>query len=49
MESLNERVAHCLNSTSTLQVSHLAHLGGALAGVLLVLLLRGLPDAEDEQ
>jgi membrane associated rhomboid family serine protease len=30
-----------------LSVSHMAHLGGALAGVLLVLLLRAIPDGEE--
>lgn len=30
-----------------LQVGHLAHLGGALAGVLLVLALKAIPDPDE--
>lgn len=31
------------------QVGHIAHLGGALAGVLLVWLLSKIPDPEEQQ
>lgn len=32
-----------------MQVGHIAHLGGALAGVLLVWLLSRIPDPEEQK
>ena len=48
LSELKSQIGGGLTLAGGLQVSHLAHLGGALAGVLLVLLLQRLPSGGDE-
>ncbi|KAF5835352.1 hypothetical protein DUNSADRAFT_7518 [Dunaliella salina] len=48
LSELKSQMRGGLTLAGGLQVSHLAHLGGALAGVLLVLLLQRLPAGDEE-